>query len=63
MSDYQFGTTAFVPHGVSWMSPSVQLASIDHVIWFHRPFRCDDWLLHGIESPTAQAARGLVRGA
>jgi acyl-CoA thioesterase II len=63
VSDYQFGTTALVPHGVSWMSPSVQLASIDHVIWFHRPFRCDDWLLHVIESPTGQAARGLVRGA
>jgi len=63
VSDYQFGTTALAPHGVSWLSPSVQLASIDHVMWFHRPFRCDDWLLHAIDSPTAQAARGLVRGA
>jgi acyl-CoA thioesterase II len=63
VSDYHFGTTALAPHGVSWLSPSVQLASIDHVMWFHRPFRCDDWLLHVIESPTAQAARGLVRGA
>ena len=62
VSDYQFGTTALAPHGVSWLSPSVQLASIDHVMWFHRPFRCDDWLLHAIDSPTAQAARGLVRG-
>jgi acyl-CoA thioesterase-2 len=63
VSDYQFGTTALAPHGVSWLSPSVQLASIDHVMWFHRPFRCDEWLLHDIESPTAQAARGLVRGS
>src|SRR5262245_43736948 len=63
VSDYHFGTTALAPHGVSWLSPSLQLASIDHAIWFHRPFRCDDWLLHAIESPTAQAARGLVRGA
>jgi acyl-CoA thioesterase-2 len=63
VSDYHFGTTALAPHGVSWLSPSLQLASIDHVIWFHRPFRCDEWLLHAIESPTAQAARGLVRGS
>ena len=62
VSDYQFMITALAPHGVSWMSRSLQLASIDHVVWFHRPFRCDDWLLHAIESPTAQAARGLVRG-
>jgi len=32
-------------------------------MWFHRPFRCDEWLLHVVDSPTAQAARGLVRGA
>jgi acyl-CoA thioesterase-2 len=62
VSDYQFGTTALAPHGVSWLSPSLQLASIDHVMWFHRPFRCDEWLLHVMESPTAQGARGLVRG-
>jgi acyl-CoA thioesterase-2 len=63
VSDYHFATTALAPHGISWLSKSVQLASIDHVMWFHRPFRCDDWLLHAIESPTAQAARGLVRGS
>jgi len=63
VSDYQFATTALAPHGVSWLNPSLQLASIDHVMWFHRPFRCDDWLLHAIDSPTAQAARGLVRGS
>jgi acyl-CoA thioesterase-2 len=62
VSDYQFMTTALAPHGVSWISPTIQLASIDHVMWFHRPFRCDDWLLHAMESPTAQAARGLARG-
>jgi acyl-CoA thioesterase II len=63
VSDYQFATTALAPHGASWLSPSLQLASIDHVMWFHRAFRCDDWLLHAIDSPTAQAARGLVRGS
>jgi acyl-CoA thioesterase-2 len=63
VSDASFGTTALAPHGASWLSPALQLASIDHVMWFHRPFRCDDWLLHVIDSPTAQGARGLVRGA
>jgi acyl-CoA thioesterase II len=63
VSDYSFMTTALAPHGTSWLSPTLQLASIDHVMWFHRPFRCDDWLLHVISSPTAQGARGLVRGA
>jgi acyl-CoA thioesterase-2 len=62
VSDYSFMTTALAPHGTSWLSPTLQLASIDHVMWFHRPFRCDDWLLHVISSPTAQGARGLVRG-
>ena len=62
VSDYSFMTTALAPHGMSWLSPALHLASIDHVMWFHRPFRCDDWLLHVINSPTAQGARGLVRG-
>jgi acyl-CoA thioesterase II len=62
VSDYAFMTTALAPHGTSWLSPTLQLASIDHVMWFHRPFRCDDWLLHVMSSPTAQGARGLVRG-
>jgi acyl-CoA thioesterase-2 len=62
VSDYGFMTTALAPQGLSWLSPSLKLASIDHVMWFHRPFRCDDWLLHVIESPSAQAARGFVRG-
>jgi acyl-CoA thioesterase-2 len=63
VSDYSFMTTALAPHGTSWLSPALQLASLDHVMWFHRPFRCDQWLLHVMESPTAQGARGLVRGA
>jgi acyl-CoA thioesterase-2 len=40
----------------------MQVASIDHVMWFHQPFRCDDWLLHVMESPSAHGARGLMRG-
>jgi acyl-CoA thioesterase II len=61
-SDYAFLTTALSPHGYHGITPELQLASIDHVMWFHRPFRMDDWLLHAMESPSASSARGLVRG-
>ena len=61
-SDYAFLTAALLPHGVTWLTPKMQIASLDHVMWFHRPFRADEWLLHVVESPSAQGARGLVRG-
>ena len=61
-SDYSFLTTALLPHGVTWLTPGMQVASLDHVMWFHQPFRCDEWLLHVIDSPAAHGARGLVRG-
>jgi acyl-CoA thioesterase-2 len=61
-SDHAFLTTALLPHGTTWLTPGMQVASIDHVMWFHRPFRVDDWLLHVMESPSAHGARGLVRG-
>lgn len=61
-SDFHFLTTAMQPHGVSWLTPGMQVSSLDHAIWFHRPFRMDDWLVHVIESPSASGARGLVRG-
>ncbi len=61
-SDYSFLTTSLQPHAVSWLTPGMQVASIDHVMWFHRPFRVDDWLLHVMESPAAHGGRGLVRG-
>lgn len=61
-SDYAFLTTALLPHGVSWLTPGMQVASLDHVMWFHQPFRVDTWLLHVIDSPAAHGARGLVRG-
>jgi acyl-CoA thioesterase-2 len=38
------------------------MASIDHAMWFHRPFRADEWLLYAMDSPNASGARGLVRG-
>ncbi|MCK6550435.1 acyl-CoA thioesterase II [Myxococcota bacterium] len=61
-SDYAFLTTAMLPHGKSWLSPGMQVASLDHAIWFHHDFRVDDWLLHQMDSPAASGSRGLVRG-
>jgi acyl-CoA thioesterase-2 len=61
-SDSHFLVTATQPHGVSWLTPGIQVASLDHSIWFHRPFRFDDWLLYDIESPSASGSRGLVWG-
>jgi acyl-CoA thioesterase II len=61
-SDYAFLTTALLPHGVNWLGRKMQVASLDHIMWFHAPFRADEWLLHVIESPRASGARALVRG-
>jgi acyl-CoA thioesterase-2 len=61
-SDFHFLETSMRPHGVSWLVPGMQVASLDHAMWFHRPFRMDDWLLYDIDSPSASGARGLVRG-
>jgi acyl-CoA thioesterase-2 len=61
-SDFHFLGTTLQPHGVSWLTPGFQVASLDHAMWFHRPFRMDEWLLYDIESPTASGARGLARG-
>lgn len=61
-SDYAFLTTALKPHGESWLSGKLQIASVDHTIWFHAPFRADEWLLHTITSPWAGNARGLTLG-
>ena len=63
VSDYSFLTTALQPHGINWLSPGMQVASLDHVMWFHRPFRIDEWLLYVIDSPAACGSRGLVRGS
>lgn len=61
-SDFHLMTTSMLPHAVSWMTRGMQVASLDHAMWFHRPFRLDDWLLYAIESPSASHARGLGRG-
>ncbi|HWL86775.1 MAG TPA: acyl-CoA thioesterase II [Polyangiaceae bacterium] len=62
VSDNSFITTSLLPHGVAWLTPSMQIASLDHVMWFHRSFRVDEWLLYAMDSPAAHGARGLVRG-
>jgi acyl-CoA thioesterase II len=61
-SDFNCLGTAMQPHGVSWLSPGMQVASLDHAMWFHRPFRMDDWVLYVIDSPSASGGRGLSRG-
>lgn len=61
-SDNDFLVTSLYPHGVTWLTPGLQIASLDHAMWFHRPFRADDWLLYVVESPVASGGRGLVRG-
>jgi acyl-CoA thioesterase-2 len=61
-SDFAFLTTAMLPHAVSWLSPGMQVASLDHAMWFHQDVRVDEWLLHVVDSPAAHGGRGLVRG-
>ena len=61
-SDFQLLGTATFPHGISYYQPNVQMASLAHALWFHRPFRADDWLLYSLDSPSAQDGRGLARG-
>ena len=61
-SDFHLLATAMQPHGVTWIMPGLQVASIDHAMWFHRPFRFDEWMLYDIEGLSAQGARGLSYG-
>lgn len=61
-SDYSLLGTAMRPHGASWMS-GVQTASLDHILWFHRPTNFSRWHLYVQDSPSASGARGFNRGA
>ena len=61
-SDMTLLGSTLVPHGVAVSSPRVQSASLDHAIWFHRPFRSDQWLLYDQVSPSASGGRGLALG-
>lgn len=61
-SDMTILDTATVPHNRSIFDPTIQAASLDHALWFHRPFRADDWLLYVQDTPSASGARGFARG-
>ncbi len=62
LSDWSLLDTATLPHAISYMDNRMQMASLDHSMWFHRPFRADEWLLYAQDSPSASGARGFNRG-
>ena len=62
LSDMTLLDVALVPHDSSVFDKKVQAASLDHAIWFHRPFRADEWMLYDEEAQSTQSARGLCRG-
>ena len=61
-SDMTLLDSILLAHGTSWLDPELIGASLDHAMWFHRPFRADDWLLYDQESASAHGARGLGQG-
>ena len=62
-SDFTLLDTALVAHGKLMFDTDIQLASLDHALWVHRPFRADEWLLYAQDSPSASGARGFCRGS
>ncbi len=62
-SDFSLLTTSLLPHGASIWQPQMQVASLDHAIWFHDNVRMDEWLLYSMDSPWAGGARGFARGS
>ncbi|WP_283135630.1 acyl-CoA thioesterase [Rhizohabitans arisaemae] len=61
-SDFTLVDTVLLAHGLAWGESELIGASLDHAMWFHRPFRADEWLLYAQESPISTGARGLARG-
>lgn len=61
-SDMTLLDSVMLPHRISWQDPNLMVASLDHVMWFHRPFRADEWFLYDQKSPSAAGARGLAQG-
>ena len=61
-SDMSLLDSVILPHDVKWDDPRFSGASLDHAMWFHRPFRADEWLLYDQESPSASGGRGIGRG-
>jgi len=62
-SDHGLLSAVLQPHGLTVRSPEVQVASLDHAMWFHRPCRVDEWLLYVVDSPAAAGARAFARGS
>lgn len=62
-SDFNLLATAMLPHQLALGQPRLQIASLDHAMWFHRPFRADEWLLYALDSPSASGSRGFCRGS
>jgi acyl-CoA thioesterase-2 len=62
VSDFHLVGTATLPHGLSWVSGNLIIASLDHAMWFHRDFKLDDWMLYVCDSPSTSGGRGLARG-
>ena len=61
-SDFGLLATSMQPHGLGFSTPGMQVASLDHAIWFHRTLRMDGWLLYDMDSPSASSGRGMNRG-
>jgi acyl-CoA thioesterase-2 len=61
-SDMTLLDTVLLNHGLAWGDKKTMGASLDHAMWFHRPFRADEWLLYAQDTPNASGARGLARG-
>jgi len=61
-SDMTLLGTALGPHGFGFLTHNLQMASLDHSMWFHRPFRADEWMLYAQDSPSASGSRGFTRG-
>jgi acyl-CoA thioesterase-2 len=62
-SDFTLLDTALIAHGKLLFDADIQLASLDHALWYHRPFRADHWMLYVQDSPSAHSARGFSRGS
>jgi acyl-CoA thioesterase-2 len=63
LSDMTLLDTSLFAHGRSFFDRDIQMASLDHAMWFHRPHRLDDWFLYTQDSPNTSGARGFTRGA
>jgi len=61
-SDMAFMETALRVHGLTWQTPGLQSASLDHAMWFHRPVDFNDWLLFDQDCPSTSQGRGFIRG-